>query len=79
MDSSKKLPMTLLPKAPGLKLRDVAINTEMFSLSVESACPSVACPVCGQATARPHSEWKRGDGERRDARALSAAKSALTR
>jgi transposase len=57
MCSSKKLPMTLLPKVPGLKLQDVAINTEMVSLSVESSRPSVACPVCGQSTARLHSHY----------------------
>jgi transposase len=59
MYSSKKLPMTLLPKGPGLKLQDVAINAEMVSLSVESSCPSVACPVCGQSTARLHSRYLR--------------------
>src|SRR5215208_1018984 len=30
--------MTLLPKAPGWKLRDVAINAEMISSSLESNC-----------------------------------------
>ena len=59
MYSSKKLPMTLLPKVPGLQLQDVAINTEMVSLSVESSCPSVACPVCGRSTARLHSHYLR--------------------
>ncbi len=59
MYASKKLPMTLLPKAPGLKLQDVAINTEMVSLSVESTYPSAACPVCGQKTARLHSRYLR--------------------
>ena len=59
MYSSKKLPMTLLPEVPGLKLQDVAINTEMVSLSVESSCPSVACPVCGHTTARLHSHYLR--------------------
>ncbi len=59
MYSSKKLPMTLLPKVPGLKLRDVATNTETVSLSVEISCPSVACPVCGRSTARLHSHYLR--------------------
>jgi transposase len=59
MYSSKKLPMTLLPKAPGLKLRDVAINAELLSLSIESICPAVACPVCAQKTARLHSHYLR--------------------
>src|SRR5215213_1466926 len=51
--------MTLLPKAPGWKLRDVAINAEMISLSIESICPAVACPVCAQKTARLHSHYLR--------------------
>ena len=51
--------MTLLPKAPGLRLQDVAINAEMVSLSVESTCPSAACPACGQKTARLHSHYLR--------------------
>jgi transposase len=59
MYSSEKLPMTLLPKAPGLKLEEVAIDAEIVSLSVESTCPSVACPVCGQKTARFHSRYLR--------------------
>lgn len=59
MYSSKKLPMTLLPKAPGLKLEDVAIGAEMVSLSVKSTCPSAACPICGQETARLHSHYRR--------------------
>jgi len=59
MYSSKKLPMTLLPKSQGLKLQDVAMNAEMVSLSVESTCPSACCPVCGQRTARLHSRYLR--------------------
>ena len=59
MYSSKKLPMTLLPKSQGLKLQDVAINAETVSLSVESTCPSACCPVCGQRTARLHSRYLR--------------------
>ncbi|MDP8973744.1 MAG: ISL3 family transposase [Actinomycetota bacterium] len=51
--------MTLLPKVPGLRIRDVAINTEMVSLSLESSCTSVACPVCGRSTARLHSHYQR--------------------
>src|SRR5829696_3240241 len=51
--------MSLLPKAPGLRLRDVAIDAEMVSLSVESSCPSAACPVCGRRTARLQSRYLR--------------------
>ncbi|MDP9477320.1 MAG: ISL3 family transposase [Actinomycetota bacterium] len=51
--------MTLLPKAPGLKLEEVAIDAEMVSFSVESTCPVAACPVCTQETARLHSHHLR--------------------
>ncbi len=59
MYSSKKLPMTLLPKAPGLNLADVAIDAEMVSLSVESTCPAAACSLCGRRTTRLHSHYRR--------------------
>lgn len=59
MYSSKKLPMTLLPKAPGLKLADVAIDAEMVSLSVESTCPSATCSLCGRRTTSLHSHYRR--------------------
>jgi transposase len=59
MYTPKKLPMSLLPKAPGLKLQDVAIDAEMVSFSVESTCLSICCPVCGQKTARLHSRYLR--------------------
>lgn len=59
MYSSKKLPMTLLPKAPGLKLEDVAIDAGMVSLSIASTRPSASCPVCSQKTARLHSRYLR--------------------
>lgn len=50
--------MTLLPKA-GLRLENIAVDAESVSLFVESACPSVACPVCGRETARLHSHYRR--------------------
>lgn len=59
MNSSKKLPMTLLPKAPGLKLEDLVIDAGMVSLCVASTRPSASCPVCGQASARLHSRYLR--------------------
>jgi hypothetical protein len=59
MYSSKKVPMTLLPKVPGLKLEDSAIDAGMVSLSVKSTCPAVACPVCDQKTTRLHSHYLR--------------------
>lgn len=45
MYPSKKLPITLLPKVRGLKLEEVAMDTEVVSLSVESSCPSAASPI----------------------------------
>src|SRR5215213_7013339 len=52
MYSSKKLRKTLLPKAPGLKLEDVAIDAETVSLPVAAICPSIYCPMRGHTTAR---------------------------
>jgi hypothetical protein len=52
MYTSKKLPKTLLPKAPGLKLDDVAIDAETVSLPVAAICPSIYCPMRGHKTAR---------------------------
>lgn len=51
--------MTLLPKAPGLRLRNIAIDAKTVSLSVTSTYPSVACPLCGQKTTRLHSHYQR--------------------
>ncbi len=51
--------MTLLPKAPGLRLENVAIDACAISLTVASTSPSVACPACGLKTARLHSNYQR--------------------
>jgi transposase len=59
MYSSKKLPMTLLPEAQGLRLENIAIDAKTVSLSVASTCPSASCPVCGHKTARLHSHYRR--------------------
>lgn len=59
MYASKKFPMTLLPKATGLRLENVTIDANTVSLSIVSACPSVACPVCGHKTARLRSLYQR--------------------
>src|SRR4051794_26904222 len=59
MYSSKKLPMTLLPEAQGLRLENIAIDAKTVSLSVASTCPSASCPVCGLKTARLHSHYRR--------------------
>jgi hypothetical protein len=57
MYSSKKLPMTLLPEAQGLRLENIAIDAKTVSLSVASTCQSASCPVCGHKTARLHSHY----------------------
>ena len=56
---SKNMPMTLLPKAPGLRLEDVAIYAKTLSLSVTSTRPSAACPVCKRESPRLHSHYRR--------------------
>jgi transposase len=59
MRYASKLPMTLLPKAPGLRLEDTFIEDETLSLTLASTSLPVACPVCGQKTARLHSHYGR--------------------
>ena len=51
--------MTLLPESPGLKLENVAVDTNTVSLCVASTCSSVSCPVCCHETARLHSRYRR--------------------
>src|SRR5215208_2251773 len=59
MYSSKKLSMSLLPKVPGLQLKNVAIDANTVSLSVASTRLSASCPLCGHKTARLHSHYRR--------------------
>lgn len=59
MYASKKLPMTLLPKVPGLKLENLLIDTDVVLLSVASTRPSASCPICRQESARLHSHYLR--------------------
>jgi transposase len=59
MKRTSKLPMTLLPKVPGLKLEDVVINAGSISLALVSTSLPVACPMCGRKTARLHSHYRR--------------------
>lgn len=59
MRYASKLPMTLLPEAPGLRLEDVAIDAKTVSLSVASTRPSAACSVCGRESRRLHSHYRR--------------------
>jgi transposase len=51
--------MSLLPKVPGLKLENAAIDVENVSLTLASTSVPVACPVCGQNTSRLHSHYGR--------------------
>lgn len=51
--------MTLLLKAPGLRIENFAIATYTVSLTVVSTTPSAECPACGQKTAHLHSHYQR--------------------
>jgi transposase len=60
MDHTSKLPTTtLLPEVPGLRLEDTFIDADTVSLTLASTSLPVACPVCGHATARLHSHYRR--------------------
>ena len=59
MKTASKLSMTLSPTFPGLKLKNLAIDTESVSLSVANTRPSAACPVCGNESRRLHSHYPR--------------------
>ncbi len=59
MNHTSKLPLTLLPKVPGLRLEDTFIDADTVSLTLASTSLPVACPVCGHATARLHSHYRR--------------------
>ncbi len=51
--------MTLLPKAPGLRLEDTFLDADTVSLTLASRSLPATCPVCGQQTARLHSHYGR--------------------
>jgi transposase len=59
MKTASKLSMTLLPKFPGLRFENVAIDAESVSLSVASARPSAVCPICENISGRLHSHYLR--------------------
>lgn len=59
MKRTSKLPLTLLPKTPGLRLEDTFIDADTVSLTLASTSLPAACPVCGGATARLHSHYRR--------------------
>jgi transposase len=51
--------MTLLPKAPGLRLENAAIDADSVEFTLASTSLPVACPVCGKQTTRLHSHYRR--------------------
>lgn len=51
--------MSLLPKAPGLRLIDTFIDADAVSFILESTTLPVSCPVCDQETSRLHSHYGR--------------------
>jgi len=59
MNHISKLPLTLLPKVPGLRLEDTFIGAHTISLTLASTSLPVACPMCGHTTARLHSHYRR--------------------
>jgi len=59
MRHASKLPMTLLPKSPGLRLEDTFIDADTVSLTLASTSLSAICPVCDRKTARLHSHYAR--------------------
>jgi transposase len=59
MKHTSKLPLTLLPKVPGLRLEGTFVDADTVSLTLASTSLPAACPVCGGATARLHSHYQR--------------------
>lgn len=51
--------MTLLPKVPGLKLENAALDAEALSFTLTSTSLLAICPVCTQKTRRLHSHYLR--------------------
>lgn len=51
--------MTLLPKVPGLKLENAAMDAEAVSFTLASTSLPAICPVCARETARLHSHYGR--------------------
>jgi hypothetical protein len=59
MNRTSKLPVSLLPKVPGLRLEDIVIDAGAISLVLLSTSLPLTCPVCSQKTAQLHSHYKR--------------------
>ncbi len=59
MRYASKLPMTLLPKVPGLKLENAAMDAEAVSFTLATTSLPAICPVCARETARLHSHYGR--------------------
>jgi transposase len=51
--------MTLLPKVPGLKLENAAIDADSVEFTLSSTSLPVTCPACEKQTARLHSHYGR--------------------
>jgi transposase len=51
--------MILLPKVPGLKLENTAIDAESVEFTLTSTSLPVTCPACKKQTARLHSHYGR--------------------
>lgn len=51
--------MKLLPKVPGLRLENAAIDAKVVSFTLTSTSLPATCPLCGQRTARLHSYYGR--------------------
>jgi transposase len=51
--------MSLLPKVPGLRLENAAIDAEVVSFTLTSTYLPATCPVCARKTARLHSHYGR--------------------
>jgi transposase len=58
-EASKKLPMRLLPKVPGLRLENTTIDSKTLMLTLASTSASAVCPICGWETTRLHSHYQR--------------------
>jgi transposase len=49
----------LLPQAPGLQLRNVALTAHELTLDLAATQPAMLCPICDQPSTRIHSHYQR--------------------
>lgn len=59
MKDTSKLPMTLLPRVPGLNLENAALDADSVKFTLTSTALPVTCPACEKQTARLHSHYGR--------------------